>query len=290
MTGIDEPLRIFVGAAPSEWIASKVLEHTIRANTEYRVEFSPMLVPQPVPKKRENRPRTAFSYKRFMIPALAGYRGRALYMDSDMQVFADIAEVFAIPFGEAKVMCSLPRELEPGATELASRSHIGRGMAFMILDCSRLDWDADRIVADLDAGKYTYNDLMQRLCILPENEVVERIPAEWNSLERHEPGVTKNIHYTVIKTQPWRNDTNPLCATWERAYRETVATGAIQLEDVLRSIRFGWAKPSLADAFPGGREIVDRISFRASCVATRAAKSIRRRVVGNSDWAFEPRL
>ncbi len=290
MSAVEEPLRIFVGAAPSEWIASKVLEHTIRATTRYRVEFSPMLMPQPMPKKRENRPRTAFSYKRFMIPALAGYRGRALYMDSDMHVFADIAEVFAIPFEGAKVMCTRPPALEEGGAELLSRSHFGRGMAFMMLDCSRLDWNIERIVADLDAGHYSYEELMQRICILPEREVVDRIPAEWNSLEHYEPGVTKNLHYTVIKTQPWRNDTNPLCATWERAYRETVEAGEICLEDVLQAIRWGWAKPSLAHVFPGGKAAVGRVSFLVACAAARASGAIRRRLIGNSGRAFKPRL
>jgi len=287
---VDEPLRIFVGAAASEMIAAKVLEHTIRAHTRKRVEFSPMLGQQPWPKRKANRPRTSFSYKRFMIPKLAGYRGRALYMDSDMQVFADIAQVFALPFGEARVLCTRPPGIEEGAPVLASNSNKGRGMAFMMLDCSRLDWDADRIVLDLDAGKYTYGDLMQNLCLLPEHEVVEGIPSAWNSLECYEPGVTKNLHYTVIKTQPWRNDTNPLRAIWERAYRDTVDSGAIQREEVLDAIRFGWAKPGLADAFPGGRAAVDRLSFRVSCVATRAAKTIGRRFARNRDWAFEPRL
>lgn len=290
MSALEEPLRIFVGAAPSETLAAKVLEHTIRANTRRRVEFSAMEGPQPIPRRKENRPRTAFSYKRFMIPALAGRRGRALYMDSDMQVFADVAEVFALPFDGAKVLCTRPESASEGSTELLSKSHVGRGMAFMLLDCERLDWDVERIVADLDDGKYAYQDLMQRICILPEDEVVDRIPAEWNSLERYEPSRTKNVHYTVIKTQPWRNDTNPLREVWERAYRETVDAGGIQLDEVVRAIRFGWAKPSLADAFPNGRAAVSRVSFRVSCVATRAVKSIRRRVVGNSDWAFEPKL
>jgi len=286
----EEPLRVFVGAAPSELIAAKVLEHTIRAHTRLRVEFSPMLVPQPRPRRRENRPRTSFSYKRFMIPALAGYRGRALYMDSDMQVFADLREVFSLPFGAAKVLCTRPPGPAEGAPELASKSHAGRGMAFMMLDCSRLDWDVARIVADLDRGAYRYEDLMQSICILPPSEVVEGIPPEWNSLERYEAGRTKNLHYTVIKTQPWRNDSNPLRAIWERAYHETVDAGAIGLEEVLQAIRFGWAKPALADAFPGGRAAIGRLTFRVSCVATGAAKAIRRRVLGNSDWAFEPKL
>src|SRR5690606_14541865 len=93
-------------------------------------------------------PYTEFSFARFAIPALAGFQGRALYMDSDMLVFADIAPLFDIAFGPAKVL--IEQGADPGK---------GKQAAVMMLDCSRLDWDVAAIVGGLGVS-YGYNPLM----------------------------------------------------------------------------------------------------------------------------------
>ena len=41
-----------------------------------------------------------------MIPERCGYRGRALYLDADMVVFGDVAELADLPFGDHAVLCS----------------------------------------------------------------------------------------------------------------------------------------------------------------------------------------
>ncbi len=73
----DVPLRGYVGAAESDMIAARVLEHSIKKHASRKVEFVPMLMSMPLPKDKHNRPVTRFSFKRFLIPELAGYRGRA---------------------------------------------------------------------------------------------------------------------------------------------------------------------------------------------------------------------
>ena len=64
-----------------------------------------------------------------------------------------------------------------------------------LLDCSRLDWNAEEIVHGLDVGRYTYKQLTKDLCIVPHDEIGERVPPEWNSLEAYTPGVTKNAWF-----------------------------------------------------------------------------------------------
>lgn len=46
----------------------------------------------------------AFAYSRFLVPYLAGFRGPALYLDGDMIVRDDIAELFALAELEKDVM------------------------------------------------------------------------------------------------------------------------------------------------------------------------------------------
>ncbi|MCC6669519.1 MAG: glycosyl transferase [Planctomycetes bacterium] len=245
----QEPMRVFVGTDESQMVATKVLEYSIRRHASAPVEVVPMRdLPIPVPADPANRPRTGFSLFRFVIPELAGYRGRALYLDADMHVFTDIAELWRIPFGEDLVLCTCQPEPPP-----AWRHHAffrpGRQFSVMLLDCDRLDWDIAKIVANLDAGAFTYPQLLFEMCVVPDGRVGDRIPREWNCLEHYDLGRTKLLHYTVVPTQPWKNDQNPLRYVWEREFEDAVAAGAVPEELVQEGVAKGHLKRSLLDAF-----------------------------------------
>src|SRR6478672_2274007 len=119
----------------------------------------------------------------------------------------------------------------------------------MVLDCERLNWDVHTIVGGLDSGRYTYSELMFELCILPDEQIADRVPPEGNHLEHYDSGITKLLHYTVVLLQPWRSDDNPLGWLWEQAYRDAVRAGAVPWDEVEELVRSGEVKPSLADAF-----------------------------------------
>jgi hypothetical protein len=245
-----EPIRVFVGADDSQLVAAAVLEHSIRKYASRPVEFTVMKdMDVPTPKDPANRARTGFSFYRFLIPKLCGYEGRALYLDCDMQVFADMAELWDIPFDGNTVLCTNQPE-PPEQWKDDPNFKPGRHLAVMMLDCARLPWNVDEIVRGLDQGRYDYKQLMSDLCIVPQDEIAERIPTEWNSLEQYEPGKTKLLHYTVVPTQPWKNDKNPLRELWMREFCEAVAAGAVDPELVRRSIAAGYVKRSLAEALP----------------------------------------
>lgn len=268
--GIDydpliEPMRVFCGLDESQIVAARVLEYSIRKHASRPVRFYPMLdLPTPVPKDPRNRGRTGFSFSRFHIPRLAGYRGRALYVDADMQVFADLAELWDLPFDGAKVMCTRQDE-PPEQWKDSSWFKPGRQMSVMLLDCSRLDWDVEEIVRGLDESRYTYEQLLFDLCIVRADEISDRIPPEWNHLEHYEPGKTKLLHYTVVPTQPWKNDRNPLLRLWEPEFEEARSAGIVHREEALRLALRGYIKPSLA--LPR-----DRLGARALAFAMRALR------------------
>jgi hypothetical protein len=240
------PMRVFVGVDDSQRVAAKVLHHSILKHTTGQVEFHLMDgAGMPIPKDPANKPRTGFSFCRFMIPKLCGYQGRALYLDADMQVFADLAELWQIPFGERKVLCTF-QKAAPGQWADNPWFHLGRQMSVMLLDCGRLDWDTERIVRDMDDGKFDYKQLMFDLCLVKPEEIADDIPAEWNCLEHREP-TTKLLHYTVVPTQPWKNDENPLRSIWEAEFREAVADGMVTIEEVRKGVEAGHLKPGLLD-------------------------------------------
>ncbi|MEW6155100.1 MAG: hypothetical protein AB1673_14115 [Actinomycetota bacterium] len=290
--GIDygplvEPLRVFIGTEPSHVVAHRVLEYSIRKSASVPVEIVPMLgLKTPMPKDAANRPATEFSFCRFLIPSLCNYRGRAVYVDADMLVFGDVAELAEVPFGGAKVLCT--NQAEPPAAWAGNPAfHPGRHTAVMVLDCERLDWDVEEIVAGLDAGQYTYSQLMSELCILGPGEISDTLPVEWNHLERYEPGVTRLLHYTVAPTQPWRNDENPLADIWMTWYREAVEAGAVPPEEVEALIAAGHVKRSLAAALalaPNRRSVLTGASLDLATARLRIAKLEAELAALRSSW------
>jgi hypothetical protein len=267
-------IRVFIGCDESQEVAAKVLQFSIRRHSTLPVEFH-LLNQHPLsfPRQRRHRGRTGFSFQRFLIPQIAGYSGKAIYLDADMQVFGDIAELWKMPLGSHKVLCSVQHEV-PTAWKNNSFFRPGRQMSVLILDCSSLKWDIEEIVRGLDEGRYDYKDLMFKFCVVPSEEIGETVPPSWNCLEYFDPKRTKLLHYTVTPEQPWKNDKNPLYHLWEGCFREAVLEGAVHPKEVLEGIEKGHLKTSLIQYIPKNRRpvslgAIQRASVLGWCRRTR---------------------
>lgn len=231
----EAPARIYIGTDPSQMIAAKVFEYSVRRHATIPVAFDTMdRVTWPFPKDPENQPRTNFSFHRFAIPKLAGYRGRAAYVDADMLVFRDIRELWEIPFNDATVLYA------PSSNPKRTKQ-----FSVMLMDCDRLRWDVAEIIAGMDAGRYDYDQLVGELCIEPDAVVQARIPPEWNSLDLYFPGKTGLLHYTHMETQPWVYSRHKHGDLWVECLRDAIADGAISLGEVGDAVIQGWVRPSL---------------------------------------------
>lgn len=233
---VDGPVRVYVGSQEAQMLAVKVLEFSIRSHTAADVAVFPLhhaRVDFPLPKDPQNRPRTPFSFQRFYIPALQHYQGRAIYLDSDMQVFSDIRELWSLPFEGADLLAVR----EPGES--------GRRPQFsvMLLNCSELNWHLPDIVAALDCGELTYETLMYEMAVAPKLRAA--IDPSWNSLESYLPDKTKLLHYTDMPTQPWVSPDNRNGALWVRALLQAVGAGYISRAYVEDQVHQGHVRPSL---------------------------------------------
>jgi hypothetical protein len=234
--GGDTPIRVYVGSQEAQMLAVKVLEFSIRRHTTAEVVVFPLheaTIEFPTPRDVSNRPRTPFSFQRFYIPALQNHRGRAIYLDSDMQVFRNIQELWNLPFDGADLLAA--RE----------RGESGRRPQFsvMLLDCDELDWDLTKIVAALDRGELTYETLMYDMAVA--RNIRAAIDPSWNSLERYAPGETGLLHYTDMPTQPWVSLENPNGALWVQDLLDAVAQGFIARSYIEDHVRRGFVRPSL---------------------------------------------
>jgi hypothetical protein len=111
------------------------------------------------------------------------------------------------------------------------------------------------------------------------DDVANTIPPSWNDLERYEPESTKLLHYTIVPTQPWKNDDNPLRELWMQSYREAVEAGAVPPEEVEFMIGRDLAKPSLKAALrfaPSRRSTVANASLDMASARQRIVLLERR--------------
>lgn len=273
------PIRVFCGADRNEWLPRQVLEFSLRQCASMPIEVE-TIDNGDVPTPHDPRfwPYTRFSFGRFSIPARCGFAGRAIYLDSDMVALSDIAEVWRLPFGDAKIL------IEQGAL---AKSERGKQAAVMMLDCAALDWEAEKIVAGL-GEYYAYNELMSLAPVTTPGDIVDAIPAGWNELDDHVPGRTRLIHYTTIRTQPWIAAGHPQAQHFFDALRRMLKAGAIDMAAIEREIAAGYVRPSLrleidqADApadpdacaavdraagFKAHRELLERFAERKRAIA-----------------------
>jgi Glycosyl transferase family 8 len=230
------PVRVYVGSQEAQMVPVKLLEYSIRKRTRIAVEVFPLHhagIEVPLPRDVRNRPRTPFSFQRFYIPKLAGYHGRAIYLDSDMQVFRDIRELWCLPFQGADLLAAAE------VSDSARRPQF----SVMLLNCDALRWDLDEIVRALDGGELTYESLMYEMKVA--RQIRPAIDPVWNSLERYEEGKTCLLHYTDMTRQPWISRDNPLGYLWVRELIMAVDHGAVDRGLIEAHAREGHLRPSL---------------------------------------------
>lgn len=231
---IPSPVRVFVGTDPTQRAGLALLEDSIRRHASVSVHVEAIDDANiPAPKLPGNRGRTGFSFSRFGIPALCGHRGRAIYLDADMQVFSDILALWNHPMDGCALLSAA---VDPAWKRPPQHS-------VMLLDCAALGWDAARIVEGLDEGRYSYVDLMQRMCVVPEAMQRAGLAPEWNSMEHFEPGRTHLLHYTDMPTQPWVSNSNPNGALFYRAFAEALKDGGINADLVYQEVERGHVAP-----------------------------------------------
>lgn len=210
-----DPIRVFVGT--DQWQhqsgAERVLEHSIRANTQADVEITYMRSGDPgweiseagagdtwavgaataggwvkAPGRNWGTP---FSCFRFAVPELCDFEGYAVYLDADMLVLGDIANLAALrPRGAGYRSVSVAR------TDVS------------VIDCAwfknRKHWPQIDEMKATRARVFEYTQLLRMI-----GGVDPTLPLEWNdcdgALYAQKPNAAKLIHYTTVTDgQPWR--------------------------------------------------------------------------------------
>ena len=147
-----------------------MLQHSIVRHASEPVAICPLILKQ-LPIKRKGL--TEFTYSRFLVPYICGFKGRALFLDADMVVTGDVSELF-----NSEEMSAVSVMQEQPKFEWASM------MMFNCSACSRL------------APEFIDNEENQ-LFDLKWAPYVGKLDPSWNHCVGYqEPKDAKLYHYT----------------------------------------------------------------------------------------------
>lgn len=196
---MSDVIRVFVGCAPAGEDAESlaVLEYTLRRQCSQPVEITWMMVSDD-PASVWGGWNTAgwatpFSGLRWAIPEACGYRGRAIYMDCDVILRADIAELWT-------------QRIPPGAMALVRGEGLEGGKlrtCVMLMDCAAFR----RWPFPIPVLKASANPQGTVMRWFKDNRVrLAAFEGAWNCLDLKGHGLddpaVKLIHYSQMAHQP----------------------------------------------------------------------------------------
>jgi hypothetical protein len=231
---MTELLNVFIGSGEASLIERKVLEYSIRKHcknvavhvyngTHDTVEWADgrrERLNTPLDIKYANV--TEFSNFRWFIPRLCGYRGRAMFIDSDMVCLADLGMFAEIDMQGAAMMAKTD----------AYKTSDGQprwGMSMTLFVNEHCFFVPETWFQNIAAQKYSLTDLHQMTARFHESHPyqITPLPPGWNEFDRFESGHTKLIHYTGLGTQPWKYPGHPAGDLWFQYLHEAMNAGFV---------------------------------------------------------------
>lgn len=180
---MNGPLRIFVGVDERQPIAFTVAQHSIAQCSSKPVAITPLIQKQ-LPVKR--RGLTSFTFTRYLVPWLCNFEGHALFVDADILLRSDIAQ---LPWDAPATVSVVPhlaviKNGEP-VSVMFERNAV---MLFNCAKCIRLtpEWIEDPKNAPNKLAEWAGTDIGE-------------LPKEWNHLVGYDKpdNGTKLAHFTM---------------------------------------------------------------------------------------------
>ncbi len=193
-------IRVFIGFDPRETAAASVLSHSIlsRASQPTSVAYVALSQLEGI-FERERSPLQSsdFSFSRFLTPYLSGFEGWSLFMDCDMLMLRDVAELWALRDDRYAVMC-VKHDHDPeettkflGETQTKyEKKNWSSVMLFNNAKCTALTPDYVNTASGLELHQFKW---------LGDDGLIGGLPTEWNHLVGYNPPRPDAalVHYTI---------------------------------------------------------------------------------------------
>ena len=200
-------INIFIGYDNKERVAYNVLTHSIIQNSTKPVAITPIALnnlKDDFVRERNSLSSTEVSFSRFMIPHLMNYQGWALFMDCDMLMFEDVAELWRMR-DDSKAIQVCKHDYTPKTDtkflgQVQTKYPKKNWSSFMLMNCKKcttLTPDYVNKASGLELHQFKW---------LESEELIGELPLEWNWLvgEYDYKEDVKNVHYT--EGGPWFED------------------------------------------------------------------------------------
>ena len=218
-------INIFIGYDNKERVAYNVLSHSIIQNSTKPVAITPIALnnlKDDFVRERNSLSSTEFSFSRFMIPHLMNYQGWALFMDCDMLMFEDIAELWRMrDDSKAIQVCKhdyVPKTDKKFLGQVQTKYEKKNWSSFMLMNCKKcttLTPDYVNKASGLELHQFKW---------LESEDLIGDLPLEWNWLvgEYDYNPDAKNVHWTL--GGPYFKDyaKSDYADEWFRLYNETI--------------------------------------------------------------------
>lgn len=198
--GMQEVIKVFVGCDPNDCDLEQmmVLDYSIRKHCSMPVEIHWMQLsrdPQsfwhanPAQQQgwRTEAWATPFSGFRWGIPAYCGYQGKAIYMDTDVIVLCDLAELWQLPF-------------EPGKVVMAKGGQESWRFCVSMWDCAAAEQHLPAI-EEIKSRPEVHQQLKKYYKV--NTGVIQPFDTEYNNIDGENSPIEqiKILHYSDMGTQ-----------------------------------------------------------------------------------------
>jgi lipopolysaccharide biosynthesis glycosyltransferase len=222
---LDVTFRVFIGFDSREAECSDVLAYSLRAHSSIPLDVRDLdLRRLDFDRPRDPLQSTEFTYTRFLVPHLCGYRGKAVFMDCDMLCLGDIKELDDLDMSGLALRVVKHDHQPTAATKMDGKAQTvyprKNWSSLMLMNCAKLKlWTKETV--ETQSGAY-----LHRFQGIPDEEIGE-IPNTWNALDWMDEN-TKLVHYT--SGGPWFEQCrdHPYGAAWlewRDRYRAAKAAG-----------------------------------------------------------------
>ncbi len=195
-------IRVFIGFDTVETVSYHVLVHSIQARASEPVSITPLMLSQLdglMTRERHKLQSTEFSFSRFLVPSLCGFEGWALFMDCDMLVLDDMAELWKLRDDNFAVQVvkhhHVPKETTKFLGQPQSKyekKNWSSVMLFNTAKCTALTPDYVNTATGLELHRFQW---------LGDDGQIGEIPHRWNHLVGYDETVPvaeiSNLHYTI---------------------------------------------------------------------------------------------
>ena len=137
-------IRVFIGYDAAERVATSVLAHSINVHASEPVAITPVMLSQlrgVFDRPRNELQSTEFSFSRFLTPWLAGYEGWAVFMDCDMIMREDIAELWKLRDDRYAVQVvkhmHVPKEEKKFLGQVQTKYEKKNWSSVMLMNCAK---------------------------------------------------------------------------------------------------------------------------------------------------------